>query len=143
MLPSMTNRAPITVKTTINAPIEPVWECWTDTEHVKQWNNASEDWHTPKARNDLREGGEFSYRMEAKDQSFGFDFGGTYTRVEEYKQIDYTMGDGRNVSNVFDEHDGHTHVTVTFDAESENSVEMQRQGWQSILDNFKKHVEAH
>ncbi len=139
----MTSPTPITIETTINAPIDTVWECWTNPEHVKTWNNASPDWHTPKAENDLREGGSFTYRMEAKDGSFGFDFGGKYTTVVHHKQIDYTMDDGRTVSTSFDEHAGHTHITETFDPETENSIDMQRQGWQSILDNFKKHVESH
>lgn len=143
MLIFMTNSTPITVETTINAPIETVWECWTSPDHVTQWNHASDDWHSPSGKNDLREGGTFVYRMEAKDQSFGFDFGGTYTKIVDRKQIDFTMDDGRKVSIHFDGHDGHTHLTETFDPESENSPEMQRQGWQAILDNFKKHAEAH
>lgn len=139
----MTHGTAITVETMIHAPIEQVWECWTDPDHVMEWNHASDDWHSPKGRNDLREGGTFSYRMEAKDQSFGFDFGGTYTKVVDQKQIDFTMDDDRKVRTTFEEHDGHTHMTETFDPESENSPEMQREGWQAILDNFKKHVEAH
>lgn len=107
-----------------------------------QWNNASDDWHTPSATMDLREGGTFTARMEAKDKSFGFDFGGTFTKVVQQKTIEYTMGDGRKVSVNFKEQDGSTHVVETFDAESENSIEMQQQGWQAILNNFKKHVEA-
>lgn len=138
----MTNTSPITVEATINAPIEKVWECWTEPEHIMQWNNASDDWHTPKATNDLRDGGAFTARMEAKDGSVGFDFGGTYTKVIDQEQIDYVMSDGRKVSITFGGHDGHTHVSETFDPESENSPEMQRQGWQSIMDNFKKYVEA-
>jgi uncharacterized protein YndB with AHSA1/START domain len=139
----MPNSTPITVETTVDAPIDAVWACWTEPEHIMQWNSASDDWHTPSATNDLREGGTFTSRMEAKDGSVGFDFGGTYTKVMEYKQIDYTMDDGRKVSVTFDGHGGHTHITETFDPESENSVEMQRAGWQSILDNFKKHAESH
>ena len=108
-----------------------------------QWNAASDDWHTPSGTNDLREGGTFAYRMEAKDKSVGFDFGGTYTKVAEHKQIDFAMSDGRTVSTTFSEHDGLTHISETFDAESENPIEMQRQGWQSILDNFRKHAESH
>lgn len=131
------------METTVNAPIEKVWECWTTPEHIMQWNNASDDWHTPSATNDLREGGTFTCRMEAKDGSAGFDFGGKYTKVLEHKHIDYTMDDGRKVSITFDEHDGHTHITESFDPESENSVEVQQQGWQSILDNFKKYTESH
>jgi uncharacterized protein YndB with AHSA1/START domain len=139
----MSDKTVITVETTVDAPIETVWECWTAPEHIMQWNNASDDWHTPSATNDLRDGGEFTARMEAKDGSVGFDFGGTYTKVIEHKQIDYTMGDGRKVSVTFDSHGGHAHITEKFDAESENSVEMQQQGWQAILDNCKKHVESH
>jgi uncharacterized protein YndB with AHSA1/START domain len=133
----------ITVETTVDAPIETVWNCWTEPDCIMQWNSASDDWHTPSATNDLREGGEFTARMEAKDGSVGFDFGGTYTQVIDQRQIDYTMDDGRTVSITFDSHGGHTHITETFDAETENSVEMQQAGWQSILDNFKKHVESH
>jgi uncharacterized protein YndB with AHSA1/START domain len=139
----MTNQSPITIETTVNAPIEKVWRYWTASEHIKQWNNASDDWHTPKASNDLREGGTFAFRMEAKDGSAGFDFGGTYTKVVEHTHIDYTMDDGRKVSITFEEQNEHTYITEKFDPESENSPEMQRQGWQAILDNFKKHVESH
>ncbi len=142
MLPAMTTLSPITIETTVNAPIEKVWQYWTEPTHVMQWNNASDGWHTPSATNDLREGGIFTSRMEAKDGSMGFDFAGTYTKVVEHAQIDYTMGDGRKVSVTFDGHGGHTHVTETFDPESENSMEIQRAGWQSILDNFKKYTES-
>lgn len=138
----MTNSSPITVETTVDAPIEQVWNYWTNPEHIMQWNNASDDWHTPSATNDLRTGGSFTSRMEAKDGSAGFDFGGTYTNVEEYQQIDYTMSDGRKVSITFDDHGGHTHVRETFDPESENSADMQRAGWQSIMDNFKTYAES-
>src|SRR5688500_14825780 len=106
----MPTPSPITVETTVDAPIETVWDCWTNPAHVTQWNHASDDWHSPSGENDLREGGKFVYRMEAKDKSVGFDFGGTYTKVEEHKQIDYTMDDGRTVSIAFDGHGGHTHV---------------------------------
>jgi uncharacterized protein YndB with AHSA1/START domain len=133
----------ITVETTLDAPIETVWNCWTEPDCIMQWNSASDDWHTPSATNDLREGGEFTARMEAKDGSVGFDFGGKYTKVVEHKEIAYTMDDSRTVSISFDSHGGHTHIIETFDAETENSVEMQQAGWQSILDNFKKHVESH
>lgn len=134
--------SPITIETSVDAPIETVWRYWTEPEHIMQWNSASPDWHTPSATNDLREGGSFTSRMEAKDGSMGFDFGGTYTKVVEHKEIAYTMGDGRKVSVSFDGHGGHTHISETFDPESQNSVEMQRAGWQSILDNFKSYVEA-
>ncbi len=137
-----TPASPITVETSVHAPIEKVWECWTKPEHITKWNAASDDWHTPKAENDLREGGKFTSRMEAKDGSVGFDFGGTYTTVVEHEQIDYTMDDGRTVSVAFDGHGDHTHITEVFDPEAENAPEMQREGWQSIMNNFKKYVES-
>lgn len=132
----------ITVTAQINAPAEKVWEYYNDPEHVKQWNNASEDWHTPRAENDLRIGGSFTYRMEARDGSAGFDFGGTYDAVEEKQFMQYTMTDGRVVQVKFTENDGMTEIEVTFDPEAENELEFQRQGWQSILDNFKQYVES-
>ena len=132
----------IIVEATVHAPVENVWEFWTKPEHVTQWNHASDDWHSPTGTNDLRVGGTFVFRMEAKDKSVGFDFGGTYTKVLDQKQIEYTMDDGRTVSVTFDERDGRTHVTETFDPESENSPELQQQGWQAILDNFKKYAKA-
>jgi uncharacterized protein YndB with AHSA1/START domain len=109
---------------------------------VVNWNSASDDWHTTKAENDLRTGGTFSSRMEAKDGSFGFDFGGIYDEVIPNELIAYTMGDGRKVKVTFTENSGKTEVVETFDAETENPVEMQRGGWQAIMDNFKKYAEA-
>jgi uncharacterized protein YndB with AHSA1/START domain len=135
------NNTEITVENTINAPVEKVWKFWTEPEHIKKWNNASEDWHTPHAENDLRVGGKFVSRMEAKDGSFGFDFGGIYDEVTINKSIAYTLGDGRKVKIFFTSHGNETKVVETFDAENENSVEMQRNGWQAILDNFKKYTE--
>lgn len=135
--------SPITIETSVHVPVEQAWHCWTAPECVTLWNHASDDWHSPEGRNDLREGGSFSFRMEAKDGSVGFEFGGTYTKVEEFKQIDYTMDDGRTVSVTFDGHGDHTHVMETFDPELENTPEMQREGWQAILDNFAKHAEEH
>ncbi len=132
----------ITVEADINAPVATVWNAWTDPKDIMQWNAASPDWHTPTATNDLREGGTFASRMEAKDGSMGFDFGGTYTKVVEHKQIDYTMGDGRKVSILFEQKDGHTRLRESFDAETENPEDMQRGGWQSILNNFKQYVES-
>ena len=133
----------ITVKTAINAPLEKVWKFWTSPEHVMKWNNASDDWHTPRAENDLRTGGKFLYRMEAKDGSFGFDFAGVYDQVKSNELIAYTMGDGRKAEVVFTKSgDSETEVVETFDAEGTNPIEMQRDGWQAILDNFKKYVEA-
>src|SRR5687767_1270200 len=132
----------ITVESTIDAPIEKVWKAWTTPEDIQRWNNANDDWHTPHAENDLRTGGKFLARMEAKDGSFGFDFGGTYDEVIPHKRIAYTMGDGRQVSVSFDGIDGKTKVIETFDAEDQNSIELQRNGWQAILDNFKKYTEG-
>ena len=131
----------ITVETTVNVPVARAWELWTQPEHITKWNAASEDWHTPRATNDLREGGTFTARMEAKDGSFGFDFEGVYDTIQINKRIEYTMADGRTVKVVFTPLDGATKVTESFDAESEHSAEMQRSGWQAILDNFKKYVE--
>lgn len=132
----------LTVATEVKAPVESVWECWTAPSHITQWNNASADWHTPRAENDVRVGGRFLSRMEAKDGSMGFDFEGTYNEVTPNKLLAYTMPDGRKVSISFDAQGDKTVVTETFDAESTHSLEMQRSGWQAILDNFKKHVEA-
>ena len=137
-----TQKITITVEALINAPIEKVWINWTLPEHITQWNNASDDWHTTSAINDLQVGGKFSARMEAKDGSFGFDFWGVYDEVKTNELISYTLGDGRKVSISFNS-DGNTiKVTETFEAEEENPVEMQRGGWQAILDNFKKYTEA-
>lgn len=136
-----TEKTSITVETIIIAPVAKVWEAWTMPKHILQWNNASDDWHTRKAENDLRPGGNFTARMEAKDGSFGFDFGGTYDEVKPHELISYTMGDGRKVRVIFSETDGTTTVIETFDAENSYSAEMQQQGWQAILDNFKTYVE--
>jgi uncharacterized protein YndB with AHSA1/START domain len=132
----------ITVATSVNAPIEKVWEYFTKPEHIIKWNNASDDWHSPKAENDLRVGGNFNYRMEAKDGSFGFDFGGTYEAVELNKYIEYTIGDGRKVKLNFTANGDTTNVKEDFEAEGTHSIDMQKGGWQAILDNFKKYTEA-
>ncbi|MGQ3013970.1 MAG: SRPBCC family protein [Flavobacteriales bacterium] len=132
----------ITVSSSVNAPVERVWEYWTNPQHIMKWNSASEDWHTPRAENDLRAGGKFSARMEARDGSMGFDFEGVYDEVEPHNLISYTMADGRKVRISFSENDGFTEVRETFDPEGTNPVEMQRMGWQAILDNFKKYSEA-
>ncbi len=132
----------INVENTIDSPTEKVWECYTKPEHVTKWNNASPDWHTPRAENDLRVGGKFSFRMEAKDGSAGFDFWGIYDEVEENKLIKYTMGDGRKAEVIFAGDNSETKVVVNFEPENENSIEMQRGGWQAILDNFKRYVEG-
>jgi uncharacterized protein YndB with AHSA1/START domain len=131
----------VTIEAKVNAPIEKVWELWTGPEHIIKWNTASEDWHTTSAENDLRIGGKFSSRMEAKDGSFGFDFGGIYSEVDEHERIVYTLDDDRKVWTTFTKIDGGTEVISTFEAESENPVDMQKGGWQSILDNFKKYSE--
>ena len=131
----------IIIQTTIAAPLQKVWELWTKPEHIIKWNAASEDWHTPRATNDLRTGGKFTARMEAKDGSMGFDFGGTYNEVKENELISYTMDDGRTVQVTFAQIGDSVTVTESFDPESENSREMQEAGWQSILNNFKKYVE--
>jgi uncharacterized protein YndB with AHSA1/START domain len=131
----------ITVKTTVNVPVEKVWECWTAPKHITKWNNASDDWHTPFAENDLRAGGKFLSRMEAKDGSFGFDFIGIYDEVKLYEVIAYTIGDGRKVKITFAGRDNKTEISETFEAENTYSIEQQQQGWQAILDNFKKYTE--
>ncbi|MCW3463448.1 SRPBCC family protein [Chitinophaga nivalis] len=139
---STAHNTTITVTATINAPAAKVWELWTAPAHIMKWNSASEDWHTPRAENDLRPGGKFSSRMEAKDGSFGFDFGGVYDEVKPHELITYTMGDGRKVNITFEENGNTTEVTETFDAETTHSIEMQQGGWQAILDNFKKYTES-
>lgn len=130
----------ITVETKVAAPIDLVWNAYTTPEDIKQWNAASDDWHTTAATVDLRVGGQFSSRMEAKDGSFGFDFAGTYTAVVPNKRLEYSFGD-RNATVEFDESEEGVVVRVTFDAEETHSVEQQRGGWQAILDNFARHVE--
>jgi len=137
-----TEKTKITVTTTVNAPVEKVWKHWTEPESITQWNNASDDWHSPRAENDLRTGGQFNVRMEARDGSFGFDFGGVYDEVKENELIRYTMGDDRKVDVRFTPNGQQTTVEETFEAESMNSVQMQRNGWQAILDNFKKYTES-
>ena len=132
----------ITIQTTVAAPIGKVWTYWTNPKHIVNWSHASEDWHTPFAENDLRVGGNFKSRMEAKDVSFGFDFGGTYDEVERHRRIAYTMSDDRSVQTDFYESDGSIEIIQTFDPETQNPVEMQRDGWQAILDNFRKYVES-
>lgn len=135
-------KEPITIKATVNAPIEKVWEFWTSPRHITKWNQASDDWHTPRAENDLRVGGKFTARMEAKDGSAGFDFEGSYDDVKTNQLISYSMSDGRKVKVTFLDKDGSTEVAETFDPESENPIEMQRDGWQAILNSFKKYVES-
>jgi len=132
----------LTVQVTVDSPLEKVWKFWTEPKHIIHWNNASEDWHTPKAENDLRVGGKFLSRMEAKDGSMGFDFIGVYTKVEQLRQIEYTLEDDRKVQITFSAEGDKTTVTETFEAEQENTLELQQFGWQSIMNNFKQYVET-
>jgi uncharacterized protein YndB with AHSA1/START domain len=132
----------ITVETTVNAPVEKVWKVWAEPHHIIKWNSGHPDWHTPSAMNDLRKGGTFNSRMEAKDGSMGFDFGGVYDEVRTNEYIEYTMGDGRKAKNWFKPNGDQTTITVSFDAETQNPVEMQKGGWQAILDNFKRYCES-
>lgn len=131
----------ITVETLVRAPIERVWSAYTSPEDIKQWNAASDDWHTTAATVDLREGGAFSSRMEAKDGSFGFDFAGTYTKIVPHERIEYTFGDRTAVVEFVADAQGII-VRVSFDSEETHSIDQQRDGWQAILNNFAKHVQA-
>lgn len=131
----------ITVETLVNAPIDKVWTYWSEPERIKEWTFASSDWHAPYAENDLKTDGKFKTTMAAKDGSFSFDFEGIYTNVETHKKIEYALGDGRRVQITFEAIDDTTKIVETFDPETQNSIEMQRGGWQSILDNFKKYTE--
>lgn len=132
----------ITIQSTVNAPITHVWECWIEPEHIEQWAFASDDWEARDAENDLHEGGRFKTTMAAKDGSAHFDFAGVYTDIKEHQLIEYDMDDGRHVRTVFTEEDGSITIIQTFEPEDENSLEMQRDGWQAILDSFKKYVEG-
>ena len=136
-----TGKTVITVEADIRASVEKVWDLYTNPEHIVKWNNASDDWHTPRAENDLRTGGRFLSRMEARDGSSGFDFTGVYTDVRPLKQINYTMDDDRKVEASFVSGGNETKLRISFEAEQTNPVEMQKEGWQSILNNFKKYVE--
>ena len=133
----------IEVRSLIALNVKKVWEYYTKPEHIVRWNFAADDWHCPQAENDLRVGGKYRARMEAKDGSFGFDFTAVYDAVSTGQSLTYTMEDGRRATADFREQEGGTLVTVKFDPENENPVEMQRGGWQAILDNFKKYAEAH
>lgn len=131
----------IKIQAEVKAEAEKVWSYWNDPQHIQVWNTPSEDWHTSKAENDLRVGGTFLSRMEAKDGSYGFDFSGVYDEVEKNKVISYTLADGRRVKTEFFNENGRTKITTFFEPESENSKEMQKAGWQAILNNFKDYVE--
>lgn len=137
---TMTKNA-ITIQATVNAPIEKVWTFWNEPNHITQWAFASPDWHAPKAENDLRVDGKFSTTMAAKDGSFSFDFEGVYTKVEKHKSIEYTIADGRKVKIEFIAEGNQTNVVESFDPEGENPEDMQRDGWQAILNNFKTYTE--
>ncbi len=132
----------ITVTAAVNADVKKAWDDYTKPEHITKWNFADPSWRCPYASNDMRVGGKYSARMEAKDGSFGFDFEAIYDEIVEGERFSYTMLDGRQATVVFDKNGAGTQVTVTFDAEEENSVEMQKGGWQAILDNFKKYAET-
>ena len=132
----------ISIRTTINADRGRVWSCYTEPEHITGWNFASPEWHCPHASNDLRKGGIYLARMEAKDGSFGFDFEAVYDEVVIGEKLIYTLGDGRKVTVLMNSIGSQTDVNVVFDAEMENSVELQRDGWQAILNNFKIYVES-
>ncbi len=136
-----TSNTKITVTTTINEQVQNVWDKYTKANHIIHWNFASDDWHCPKAENDVRVGGKLNWRMEAKDGSFGFDFEAIYNEVIEHEKITYTLEDGRQATTTFENNKDNTIITIVFDAENENPVEMQQQGWQAILNNFKKYAE--
>jgi uncharacterized protein YndB with AHSA1/START domain len=132
----------ITIEATINASVHTVWDGWTKPEHITKWNFASDDWHCPQASNDLRAGGKFNTRMEAKDGSFGFDFEGVYDEIIHHRRIAYTIADGRKVVTTFENQKGKTKVVTIFEAETENAIELQLQGWQAILNNFARYAET-
>lgn len=132
---------PITIEATVNASLETVWESWTRPEHITGWAFASDSWEAPEAENDLKVGGSFRTRMQDKNTKEGFDFSGTYIRVKEFELIEYEMDDGRKVAVRFVEAPSGVRVIQTFDPETENSLEKQREGWQAILDNFKMYAE--
>lgn len=135
------NETQIRIEATIAAALNKVWMYWTEPKHITQWNFAAPEWHCPIATNDLKPGGKYFARMEAKDGSFGFDFEAVYDEVIDQKKIVYSMEDGRKVTTTFENMKSGTRVTTVFDAEMQNPIEMQRQGWQAILDNFKRYTE--
>ncbi|GGE97514.1 SRPBCC family protein [Flavobacterium limi] len=132
----------ITINTTVKASIDKVWEFWNKPEHITKWSFASPDWHTPYAENDLRTGGKFKSTMAAKDGSMSFDFEGEFTLVKPNEALEYVMADGRKVEITFKEISGGVEITESFDPETQNPEEMQRAGWQAILDNFKNYTES-
>ena len=132
----------VTIEAIVNKPIDKVWECWTKPEHITQWCFASDDWHAPSSTSDFKIGGKISTRMEAKDGSFGFDFWGTYDEITHNEKLAITMGDDRKWDIYFSVVDGGVKVVEEFEAESENPIEMQQEGWQMILNNFKKYAQS-
>ena len=138
-----TAQTTITIETTVKAPVSKVWKIWTSPEHIVKWNSPSPEWHTPKATQDVKPGGKFTFRMEARDGSAGFDFGGVYDVVTPHEYMEYTLGDNRKVKVSFNSNGNETHIIQAFEAETENSIEQQRQGWQAILNNFKEYTESH
>ena len=132
----------IEISTVVDSSIEKAWTYWTEPEHIQNWTFASPDWHCPKAESELKEGGRFSSRMEAKDGSMGFDFGGNYTKIVPNSTLEYTLDDGREVTIKFSEDNGKTKIVETFEPENQNPLNLQRQGWQAILNNFKIYVES-
>jgi uncharacterized protein YndB with AHSA1/START domain len=132
----------ITIQATVQADAGKAWECYTKPEHITKWNFASDDWHCPSAFNELKVGGTYRVRMEAKDGSFGFDLEATYDSVEPGNSFTYTMADGRTVHLVLHDKGNATEVSITFEAENQNPVELQREGWQAILNNYKKYTES-
>ncbi len=136
-----TQKTVITIEATVKAPVDKVWKYWSEPNHITKWAFASEDWHAPSAENDLRTGGKFSTTMAAKDGSFSFEFGGVYDKVETNKTINYTIGDGRKVMTSFLPSGNETKIVQSFEAEDQNSIDMQRGGWQAILNNFKNYTE--
>lgn len=135
--------SPITVEVTVGAPMEKVWECWNAPQHINAWAFASDDWEANALENDVRTGGKFKTIMSAKDKSASFEFGGVYSNVVDKERIEYDMADGRHVKIEFQTTPEGVKIVETFDPENENSEEKQRQGWQAILNNFKKHTESH
>lgn len=135
------SKSSIKIEATVAAPVAKVWSYWTSPNHITKWNFAVPEWCCPSASNDLKVGGKYAARMEAKDGSFGFDFEAIYDEVAENKKLVYTMGDGRKAATTFETVGNSTKVTTVFDAEDQNPLEMQRNGWQAILDNFKKYAE--
>lgn len=133
----------VSIGATIAADTQKVWDCWTNPDHITKWNFASDDWHCPSAENNMQVGGTYKARMEAKDGSFGFDFEAIYDEIAEQKKITFTLLDGRKATTEFEAIGGGTNVTTTFDAEQNNPIDMQRDGWQAILNNFKKYTESH